>query len=322
MAVQFKDYYEVLGVSRDADKDTIRKAFRKLARKYHPDTADDKVSAEEKFKEINEAYEVLGDAAKRKKYDALGQDWQHGADFRPPGGAGGGYGGFPGGMEGAEFSFGGTGFSDFFETFFGGRRTRGGGDPFSGAFGGGGGAPRSTKGRDIETDILVTLDEVMEGSVRTLSLQAADGTRKTARVKVPVGVEEGQMIRCAGLGGPGAGGGANGDLYLKVRMERHPDFRVDGSDLIYDLELAPWEAVLGARVPVRTLHGNVNLRVPEGIATGTELRLRSKGLPKGSGGEFGDLYAVAKIVVPESVDAEERALWDKLAKSSMCQPRE
>ncbi len=317
MAVEFKDYYEVLGVSRDADQDTIRKSFRKLARKYHPDTAEDKASAEEKFKEINEAYEVLGDAAKRKKYDALGPNWQHGAEFRPP--PGGGYGGFSGGMEGTEFSFNGTGFSDFFETFFGGRRARGGGDPFGGSYGG---ASRTRKGRDIETDILVTLDEVMGGSVRTLSLQQADGTSKTARVKVPVGVEEGQMIRCAGLGGPGAGGGANGDLFLKVRLERHPDFRVDGSDLIYDLELAPWEAVLGAKVPVRTLHGSLSLKIPEGIATGTELRLRGKGLAKGSRGEFGDLYAVAKIVVPESVGSAERELWEKLRDASKFRPRE
>lgn len=328
--MKFKDYYDTLGVSRDASQDDIRKAFRKLARKYHPDVAEDKTAAEEKFKELNEAYEVLGDPEKRQKYDTLGANWKDGADFRPPPGSGFGGGG---GFEGYDVHFGGTGFSDFFEAFFGGRRTAGGAGGAGGGFGGfGGGAAGDpfgrgaaggayqARGRDIEADILVRLDEVMEGSQRTLTLREPDGSTKTARVRVPKGVHEGQLIRLAGLGNPGMGGGPAGDLFLRVRLERHPDFRVQGADLYYDLEVAPWEAVLGTSVEVRTLHGKLSLRIPAGISGGTELRLRGKGLPQPGGG-FGDLYAVVRIQVPSSVDGREKELWEELARTSGFRPR-
>lgn len=325
MAVEFRDYYEVLGVQRSSSQDEIRKAFRKLARKYHPDVAEDKASAEEKFKEINEAYEVLSDPDKRSKYDALGANWKHGAEFRPP--PGGGFEGFPGGFDfgggqgGAyEYHFGGTGFSDFFESLFGGRgRAASAGGGFGG-FPGAAQARGPRKGADVEADLLVTLEECMHGSERTLTLQGADGARKTARVKVPKGIREGQSIRCAGLGSPGAGGGAPGDLYLRVRLERHPEFRVSGSDLLHDLDLAPWEAVLGAEVKIKTLHGTAKLKIPPGTSGGTEFRLRGQGLPDGKGG-FGNLFAVARIAVPESISDDERKHWEALAANSSFQAR-
>jgi len=327
--MKFRDYYEVLGVDRDAGEDEIRKAFRKLARKHHPDVAADKAAAEEKFKEINEAYEVLGNSEKRAKYDALGRNWRHMGEFDPsgfPGGAGAGWQGAPAGG-GFEFHFEGSGFSDFFENLFGGRARRGA-DPFGA--GGWGGAARGDRGplpgQDLEADILVSLHEAVHGSERTLTLKVpgapgeAPRTRKV-RFRIPSGVVEGQRIRLAGFGGPGRRGGRAGDLYLEVRLERHPDFRVRGHDLYYDLPLAPWEAVLGAVVPVRSLHGEVRLRIPPGTAAGTSLRVRGKGLPTGEDDRRGDLYAVVRITTPESITDDERRLWNDLAARSRFDPR-
>ncbi len=310
--MKFRDYYEVLGVPRNAGGDEIRKAFRKLARQYHPDVAKDQAGAEEKFKEINEAYEVLGDPEKRKKYDALGENWKHMGDFPPPGG--GGFGGHEGFEEaygsGGAWHFEGTGFSDFFENFFG-RRT---------AHAGVGGRG-SRAGRDVESEILVSIDEVMHGSERRLTMQMPPaGERKTVRIRIPRGVSEDQLIRVAGHGEPGTGGGPPGDLFLRVRLERHPDFLVDGSDLRYELRLAPWEAVLGATVPVRTPHGEVKIRIPPGTGPGTEFRLAGKGLPK-EGAGFGDLFAVVRVVTPGSVSAEEERHWKALAETSKFNPR-
>ncbi len=323
MSVQFKDYYALLGVSRDAGEDEIRKAFRKLARKYHPDVAEDKAKAEDKFKEVNEAYEVLSDPEKRRKYDSLGAHWQEGAEFRPPPNwEGGGFSwGMPEGQGGGGFHFEGTGFSDFFEHLFG---IRGVGSP--GGFRAPRGAPRQARGHDLETDILVTLEEVVDGAVRVLRLRRdreGDGRSagtQTAKVKVPKGVREGQRIRLAGLGEPGTGGGSAGDLFLNVRYARHPDFRVRGSDLVHDLDLAPWEAVLGCKLELRTLKGTVMLKVPPGSGQGDELRLRGMGLPREAGG-MGDLHAIVKIDVPEQVDDSERAAWEALAKESKFNPR-
>ena len=241
MAVEFKDYYTVLGVPRNASDAEIKKAFRTLARKYHPDVAKDKSTAEEKFKEINEANEVLSDPEKRRKYDELGENWNHPERAAQP------QGGFNGGFEdGSEFHFDGTGFSDFFEQFFGSRGRRSGG--FGRGRGDNWGAEVAQHGQDIEGDILVTLDEVMHGSARTIRLQRIDprtgqSTVQTLRVKVPPGVREGQLIRLAGKGQEGLGGGEPGNLYLRVKFAQHPDFRVRGADLHHDLELAPWEAV-------------------------------------------------------------------------------
>src|SRR5438093_1218195 len=242
MAVQFRDYYETLSVSKTASEDEIRSAFRKLARKYHPDVAKDKKVAEEKFKQINEAYEVLSDPEKRRKYDQLGENWNQPGGFQPPpqwggGQPGGGYHWGSGENGGVEFEFGGTGFSDFFEAFFGGGRGRS-------AFGGfGQRGAMAERGSDVEADIMVTLEEALHGSTRQVSLRRA-GSKKTEtyQVKIPRGVREGQRIRLAGQGEAGERGGKSGDLFLRVRLARHPDFSVEGSDLVHEVKMSPWRA--------------------------------------------------------------------------------
>ena len=316
MAVQFRDYYETLGVSKTASEDEIRTAFRKLARKYHPDVAKDKSTAEEKFKQINEAYEVLSDPEKRKKYDQLGADWnQPGGGFQPPPGWGqqqgaGGYNPFGGGNGGGvEFEFGGTGFSDFFEAFFGAGRGQS-------AFGRGGFAPGGTaasRGSDVEADIMVTLEEALHGSTRTVSLRRNSSSKvETYQVKIPRGVHEGQRIRLAGQGEAGARGGKSGDLFLRVRLARHPDFSVEGSDLIHEVELAPWQAVLGAELKTPTLEGEARLKIPPGTQGGQRFRMRERGLPNANGTR-GDLYVLARIRIPKKLTDRERELWSQLA---------
>lgn len=316
--MKFRDYYEILGVPRDASQDDVRKAFRKLARKHHPDVAEDKATAEEKFKEINEAYEVLGDPEKRKKYDSLGANWKHGRDFSPGNGGRSAWGDFGDGETEDAYHFEGTGFSDFFENFFG-RRT----GPAGFSQGGKPAARTNTprRGRDIESEILVSIDEVMHGSERELVMKPSHGQRNTVTIRIPRGVVEDQMIRCAGLGGPGSAGGPAGDLFLRVRLERHPDFRVEGHDLYFDLRLAPWEAVLGATVPVGTPHGSMKIKVPAGTESGNEFRLSGKGLPIGKDGGFGNLFAVIRVVTPTTATEEEARHWKALAESSDFNPR-
>ena len=319
MAVEFRDYYEVLGIARDAPQADVKKAFRKLARIHHPDVAKDKSTAEAKFKEINEAYEVLGDAEKRKKYDTLGANWNQ------PGGPPPGGGGFSGGAapEGFEFEFGGTGFSDFFEQYF-----SGGGARRSAGFGGGhpGARGAAMRGQDIEGDLMVTLEEAFSGSLRTVSLRKADprtGRVSTdeVQVRIPAGIGEGQRLRVPGHGGQGSGGGPEGDLYLRVRIAAHPDFRVRGHDIHCDLALAPWEAVLGTTILLKVPGGkSVQVKIPAGTGTGDQLRLKGYGLPKKDAP--GDLYVEVSIATPPSVNAEERGLWEKLRDVSKFKPRE
>ncbi|MFA7234123.1 MAG: J domain-containing protein [Terrimicrobiaceae bacterium] len=309
MAAQFRDYYQTLGVPKTAGADEIKGAFRKLARKFHPDTAKDKKAAEEKFKEINEAYEVLGDPAKRKQYDEYGAGWQQAGGPPPgwqqPGGGFRGGGARPGG--GVEFEFGGTGFSDFFEQMFGGAR-RGGGRGFGG-FGGYEEPPQ--RGGDVEADIMVTLEEAFHGSTRKISFRRGEsGKIETYTVKIPKGIREGQKIRLAGQGESGSAGA--GDLFLRVKFQRHPDFEIEGADLIYDLEVPAWDAVLGCDVHVPTLEGRAKLKLVPGTQSGKKLRLPGMGLPLG-GGKRGDLYAVVAVTVPTSPDAGERKLWEQLA---------
>ena len=324
MPVQYKDYYETLGVPRTAKDDEIKKSFRQLAREYHPDVAKDKKRAEEKFKEINEAYEVLSDPAKRKKYDELGANWKSGAEFRPPPGYEGFSGGQPfrGGGQGGEdfeFQFGGTGFSDFFEQIFG-SRMRGGG---FGSRGGFRAAEYAERGSDIEGDIMVTLNEAMRGSVREVNVRRPVGRAtktESYQVRIPPGVTEGQKLRIAGRGEAGSGGGEAGDLYLRVRLAKHPDFDVDGHDLIYEAELAPWEAVLGAEISVPALDGRVNIKIPAGTQSGQKLRVRGRGLPSRDRGH-GDLFVVTRIVVPSKITDAEKKLWEQLKRDSKFNPR-
>jgi curved DNA-binding protein len=313
MAVQFRDYYETLGVSKTADEDEIRSAFRKLARKYHPDVAKDKKTAEEKFKQINEAYEVLSDPEKRRKYDQLGENWNQPGGFQPPpqwgaGQPGGGFHRGSGENGGVEFEFGGTGFSDFFEAFFGGGRGRS-------AFGGFG--QRETmaeRGSDVEADIMVTLEEALHGSTRQVSLRRAGSTKtETYQVRIPRGVREGQRIRLAGQGEASERGGKSGDLFLRVRLARHPDFSVEGSDLVHEVKIAPWQAVLGDQLIVPTLEGNARLKLPSGTQGGQRFRLRERGLP-GVSGQRGDLYVVVQIALPKKLTEREREIWEQLAR--------
>ncbi|MBI5686468.1 MAG: DnaJ domain-containing protein [Verrucomicrobia bacterium] len=323
MPVEFKNYYNVLGVAPDASDGEIKKAYRKLAGKYHPDVAKDKTTAEEKFKDLNEAHEVLSDPDKRRKYDELGANWNH--SERQASRQSGEYGGFSGGPEeGSEFHFEGTGFSDFFEQFFGSR-----GRP-SGGFGrpwehGTGAEAVAQHGQDIEGDILVTLAEVLRGSTRTIRLQRTDprtgqSTLQTLQVRIPPGVRESQLIRLTGKGQEGVGGGDPGNLYLRVKFAKHPDFRVHGANLYYDLELSPWEAVMGATIHMPTLDGTVSLKIPAGTTAERQFRLHRKGLPTADGTR-GDLYAIVSIQVPSRLAPEEKVLWEQLAAKSTFNPR-
>src|SRR5713226_2263839 len=311
MPVQFRDYYETLGVPKTASDNEIRTAFRKLARKYHPDVAKDKKAAEEKFKQINEAYEVLSDPEKRKKYDQLGTDWNQPGGFQPPpqwgGQPGGGFYQWGGDGGGVQFEFGGTGFSDFFEAFFGGGRGRS-------AFGGFGGREATAeRGADVEADIMVTLEEALHGSTRTVSLRRAGSNKvENYQVKIPRGVHEGQRIRLRGQGEAGVRGGKSGDLFLRVRLARHPDFTVEGSDLIHEVKIQPWQAVLGAELEVPTLEGKARMKVPPGTQGGQRFRLRGRGLPSATGAR-GDLYVVTQIQVPKKIAERERKIWTQLA---------
>ncbi|PYL45262.1 MAG: J domain-containing protein, partial [Verrucomicrobia bacterium] len=249
---------------------------------------------------------------KRRKYDQLGENWNQPGGFQPPPQWGGGQpGGFRwGGGEdgGVEFEFGGTGFSDFFEAFFGGGRGRS-------AFGGFGQRGAMTeRGHDVEADIMVTLEEALHGSTRPVSLRRA-GSKKTEtyQVKIPRGVREGQRIRLAGQGEAGEGGGKSGDLFLRVRLARHPDFSVEGSDLVHEVKIAPWQAVLGDQLIVPTLEGNARLKLPPGTQGGQRFRLRERGLP-GVSGQRGDLYVVAQIALPKKLTEREREIWEQLAR--------
>ncbi|HTX52268.1 MAG TPA: DnaJ C-terminal domain-containing protein [Candidatus Baltobacteraceae bacterium] len=296
MAVKFRDYYEVLGLPRTATVDEIKRAYRQLARKHHPDLqpAAERVKAAERFKEINEAHEVLSDPVKRARYDALGQQWKGGDDFQPASG---------GGKAPAEWDASGD-VSEFFASLFGrdvGRTGRAGR----------GGARISFPGNDVEAELPVTLDELLRGGKRRISL---DG-RQDVEVTIPLGVRDQTVLRLAGQGGAGMGGGPPGDLYLHIRVVGHPRYRVAGDDIEMDLSLAPWQAVLGAAVQVETPDGPVTLTIRPGTQAGRRLRLRDRGLPL-SGNGRGDLYALIRIVVPEHPTAAERAAYETLKRES------
>ena len=320
MPAEFKDYYATLGVARGASEADIKNAFRTLARKYHPDVAKDKANADRKFKEINEANEVLSDPEKRRKYDELGASWNR--PERPPAQSSRGFRG--GADPGSEFHFEGTGFSDFFEQFFGSRgRSSGGFGPTPPEEASE--TPFARRGQDVEGDILVTLEEVLHGSSRTIRLQRTDprtgqATLQTLLVKIPPGVREAQLIRVAGKGQEGVGGGEAGHLYLRVILAKHPEFRVRGATLYHDLDLAPWEAVLGTSVRIPALDGAVALKIPPGTVAEREFRLRGLGLPAGDGTR-GDLHVKVCIQVPSQLTAEQKALWEKLAAASTYDPR-
>lgn len=295
MAVEYKDYYKILGVERDATKEVISKAYKKLAKKYHPDLNPGNAETEEKFKEITEAYEVLKDEEKRKMYDQLGPNWKDGQQFQ---GATG--------FENFNFNFGGdtfgsSGFSDFFESFFGGSGSRGNFGGFS---------SRPQRGRDVEAEVSISLEDALRGGERSITLQTSDGP-KTLKVNIPAGVKEGAKLRLAGQGHSGPGGGATGDLYLRIRFLPHAHFHVENNNITYMAQIMPWEAVLGTKIMIPTLEGNVELSVPAGTSSGRKMRLRGKGL--GASGTRGDLFVIVGIKVPSKLTDTQRKLWEELA---------
>jgi curved DNA-binding protein len=316
MPVAFQDYYEALGVPRDASTEDIRAAYRKLARQYHPDVNKDP-GAEDRFKEISEAYEVLRDPEKRERYDRLGANWKAGQDVSDDTGFGGFRtepGGFRtggGGFEDMRVDFGGGDFSDFFEGMFGGGGRRRAGGRRTGFDG------FATRGGDQEAVLELSLEEAAAGGRRKVSL----GDGRDYDVNIPPGVRDGQRIRLAGEGGRGIGDGPSGDLFLRVRLKPHPRFRVEGRDVYVDVPVTPWEAALGATVEVQTLTGTARTRVPAGSSSGRKLRLRGQGMPGPRGGH-GDLYATVMIHVPKKLSDEERELFERLARVSSFNPRE
>jgi curved DNA-binding protein len=301
--MKFKDYYKILGVEPDASTDEIKRAYRKLARKYHPDRNKDSGS-EDRFKEIGEAYEALKDPEKRKQYDQLRSGgWRQGDDFEPPPGWTGGFrqssrgaGGF------GEFSD----FSEFFESLFGGAGL--------GGMGGMGARARHSqraKGRDVRAGVTIDLETAYRGGKRRISLER-DGQRQDLDVNIPAGVTDGRQIRLSGQGEPGFGGGPSGDLYLEVKVAPHPLFELDGSNVVLELPVAPWEAALGARVTVPTLGGEVAMNIPAGSSSGKRLRLKGRGLP---GKPAGDQIVKLRVVAPEPQDERQRKLYEQMAEA-------
>jgi curved DNA-binding protein len=305
--MEFKDYYKTLGVARDATADDLKKAFRKLARKYHPDVSKE-ADAQLRMQEVNEAYAVLSDPEKRAAYDQLGRGHQPGQEFRPP----------PDWDAGFEFSGRGfspheaAGYSDFFSELFGRM--------------GGTHAGFRARGEDHHAKVLLDLEDAFSGATRQISLRVpqmdARGrvqlVPRTLNVKIPVGVRAGQVIRLAGQGAPGVGGAAAGDLLLEVQFKPHPRFRADGRDLHLSLPLAPWEAALGSVVTVDLPHGNVKVRIPEGAQSGKSLRVRGKGIP---GDPPGDLLLDLQVVLPPADTAKARALYETMARELAFEPR-
>jgi DnaJ-class molecular chaperone len=336
MAVKFRDYYELLGVERGASEDQIRKAYRKLARKHHPDVNQGDKSAEEKFKDINEAYEVLSDPEKRRRYDQLGANWKNGAEFTPP----------PGwGRANVEFGdlgsiFSGGGFSDFFDTLFGGGRAA-----QSAGSGRARARPQSARGQDAEAEMEISLEDAHRGGRHRITMQGAaacptcNGTGtssgvvcstcrgsgqvlnpKTIDVNIPPGARDGSVIKLARQGQQGAGGGEPGDLYIKLKVRPHTVFTVSGDDITAEVPVSPWEAVLGAAIEVPTIDGKAEMKIPAGAQGGQRMRLRGQGLNKRGGGR-GDQYVRLKIVVPSHPTEREKELYKEMAEASHFNPR-
>jgi DnaJ-class molecular chaperone len=329
MGVEFRDYYAILGVARSADDKTIKSAYRRLARKYHPDVAKGKDAGGEKFKEISEAYEVLSDPEKRRRYDTLGPDWQRYAQPGPTG--------QPGGVR-VEYGDAGD-FSDFFRTIFGdmGRRGGGGGsinleDLLGGRAGSG---RRAARGADVQASVTISLEDAYNGTRKTFAFDVEEACatchgaghvggkpcaschgsgwqqrRQDVDVKIPAGVRTGQKVRVAGEGGRGAG--AHGDLYLMVTVAPHPQLERKGDDLHATVPVTAPEAALGTSVDVPTLRGKVSMKIPPATSSGRTFRLPGYGMPRLKGGGYGDELVSVRIVMPADLTADEKALYEKL----------
>lgn len=344
MAIEYKDYYEVLGVSRNAGDEEIRNAFRRLARQYHPDKTGNNSDAEDRFKQISEAYEVLSDPDRRTRYDDFTGAWEAGltgdeawknfsrrsqfADSGPN-----------------HFQFDNQGFSEFFGELFGRAGQPRGRSQFKSTSSRNENRSIDGRGEDLETDLWVTLEEVATGAVRTISMQrsikcntclgmgqynahpcetcAGTGNHiqnEAIKVKIPKAIQEGAFLRIPGRGEEGIAKGPSGDLYLKMHYAAHPDFHIERGTLVHDLELAPWEAVLGATVYVPTLTGPATVKIPAGTQNGAKLRLKSRGLPAADS-STGDLILKIRIQVPGTAALRERQLWEELARESTFTPR-
>ncbi|MBT9392932.1 J domain-containing protein [Hymenobacter sp. NST-14] len=301
--MDYKDYYQVLGVDKTASQDQIKKAYRKLARQYHPDVNPDNPEAERKFKEANEAHEVLSDEEKRRKYDQLGADWQRyqqaGRGGQNPGGGfdwsqyaqGGGQGGGFGG----EDPFGGADFSDFFSSMFGGMGGQGGGRPRA--------------GQDYQAELELSLEDAYQGGPRTLTVNG-----KNLRLTIQPGVEDGQVIRLRDQGGPGRNGGPAGSLYITLRLRPDARYSRTGNDLTMDVPVDVYTALLGGEQTVETLSGTVKITIRPETPNGTRLRLRGKGFPVyRQAGQFGDLYLRLSLTLPQNLTDEEKSLLRQLA---------
>ena len=293
--MEYKDYYKILGVDRDISQAELKKSYRKLARKYHPDVSKEK-NAEERFKEVNEAYEVLGDEKNRSQYDNLGANWKNGQNFNAPPGWEGGFDHSQFGQGGA----GGAGFSDFFESMFGG------------GFGQSGGQQGFNQRREKPSAELmhtyVDLEEVYTGSTKRITL--ADGSN--IEVKIPKGIEDGKKIRISGKASTG------GDIHLQIKLRKHPVFKLDGKDVLLELPIAPWEAALGTSATIKTLGGQLKLKIPKNSASGKKMRLKGRGLP---GKTLGDQLVVLHIVTPPAETEDEIKFYEEMQKKFDWKPR-
>lgn len=298
--MKYKDYYQTLGIDKKASQEQIKKAYRKLAVKYHPDKNQGDSAAEERFKEVNEAFEVLGNAEKRQKYDKLGANWQAyeqgGFDWSQ-------YGGNPFGHSGTSFTFegdpntffgGNSGFSDFFERFFAGQGT-----PFQ---------TQSNRGRDTQAELPITLEEAYHGGAKVFDL---NGQR--IRIQIKAGAYDGQKLRLKGKGQPGPQGGENGDLIITLRQKTHPTFTRKGDDLYGEVSTDLYTAILGGKVAIPSLSGPVNITIPKGTNSGKTLRLRGKGMPVyGKNNQFGNLFVTIKVQLPQKLTPQEIKLFEQL----------
>lgn len=302
---EFKDYYKLLNVAEDASQEDIKKSYRRLARKYHPDVSKEP-NAEVRFKEVGEAYEALKDPKRRQQYDELRRGgWQQGDQFRPPpgwaDGVGGGFG-----------EAGASGFGDFFDMLFGGL----GGQRGPGQRGHGQGSPFAQPGRDLQAKVSIDLETAITGGTQRIGVGG-----RTLSVKIPAGVTDGQRIRLSGQGEPGQAGGPSGHLYLDIHILPHRLYRLDGRDILIDWPISPWEAALGAQLKVPTPQGSVSIKIPANSSSHQRMRLKGRGLPAKGQQTAGDAYVVLKIKSPPSWSTEQKDLWEALAKASDFDPR-
>lgn len=315
--MEYKDYYKILGVERDAKEADIKTAYRRLARKYHPDVSKE-ANAETKFKEIGEAYEVLKDKEKRQAYDQLGANWKQGQSFNPPPGWEDSFSNMGSSGHARSAGFGGAGdFSDFFESMFGGGGFNQSGGFHQGAY--------QARGADQNASISISLEDAYQGAKKNIRLgNPQTGTDRNLDVKIPAGITSGKRIRLTGQGGQGAGGGPNGDLYIEITVMPHRLYKLDGKNILLDLPISPWEAVLGAQVKVPTLGGYVEAKIPAGSQSGKKLRLKDRGLKGNSsqGKSAGDQIVTLQIAMPENISEQDKEYFKEMSERFEFDPRQ